>query len=82
METASQAVANQSQHTATPPELAVKLSFGQRCAAVLRALFWAIFGVAGHLVLALLGLLVAVAILLSPILVLGALIEMISWLLP
>ncbi|GBD36811.1 hypothetical protein HRbin36_01939 [bacterium HR36] len=47
-----------------------------------RGLFWAAFGIAGHLVLAIVGLLLAVAVILSPILVLGGLIELIARLLP
>jgi len=49
---------------------------------VARGIFWSTFGIVGHLLIALVGLLVAVAIILSPILVLGAVIQFIAWLLP
>ncbi|MCS7167552.1 MAG: hypothetical protein RMI91_06000 [Gemmatales bacterium] len=49
---------------------------------VLRGLFWGLFGIAGHIILAIVGLLATVLIILSPILVLGGLVQLIAWLWP
>ncbi|MCS7014691.1 MAG: hypothetical protein RMJ19_11820 [Gemmatales bacterium] len=83
MRSASEAVGQEPgrpQASQVVAETAAPLS--NRVTEVLRGLFWIAFGVAGHAMVALLGLLMAVVIILSPILVLGGIIELITWLLP
>jgi len=69
-------------HTAVPrsdsPYLGQSRNWWQFFVECARGLFWALVGVGGHLVILLVALVLAVLVLISPILVLGGIVELLS----